>query len=96
MEKEWGSVFSLEEIKAAIETHKPAVFFIVHAETSTGARQPLEGIAEVCRANNCLFLLDTVTSIGGVPLNIDAAGVDAVYAGGQKCLSCPPGIAPIR
>ena len=55
----------------------------------------MEGISDACHKHNALFLLDTVTSIGGVPLNIDAAGVDAVYAGGQKCLSCPPGISPL-
>ncbi len=95
MEKPWGEVFTLQELKQAIEQEKPAILALVHAETSTGARQPLEGIAELCRKHDCLLLVDTVTSLGGVPLFIDAWGIDAAYSGSQKCLSCPPGIAPL-
>lgn len=95
MEKTWGEVFTLEELETAVTTHKPAVLALVHAETSTGARQPLEGVAELCRANNCILLVDTVTSLGGVPLFIDAWGIDIAYSGTQKCLSCPPGLAPL-
>lgn len=93
--KPWGEVFSLEELRAAVETHRPQILALVHAETSTGARQPLEGVAELCREFNVLLLLDTVTSLGGVPLFLDAWGVDIAYSGSQKCLSCPPGIAPL-
>ncbi len=95
IEKPWGQVFSLDELRAALHEHRPAVLGLVHAETSTGARQPLEGVAELCRETNTLLLVDTVTSIGGVPLFIDEWGVDVAYAGSQKCLSCPPGIAPL-
>ena len=95
IEKPWGQVFSLDELRAALHEHRPAVLGLVHAETSTGARQPLEGIAELCRETDTLLLVDTVTSIGGVPLFIDEWGVDVAYAGSQKCLSCPPGIAPL-
>ena len=95
MEKDWGNVFSLDEIKAAMEEHRPAVLGLVHAETSTGARQPLEGVAALCEEHNCLLILDTVTSLGGVPLFLDEWGVDAAYSGTQKCLSCPPGLAPL-
>ncbi|MFH0759825.1 MAG: alanine--glyoxylate aminotransferase family protein [Bacteroidota bacterium] len=91
----WGEVFSLKEITEAVRTHKPAILALVHAETSTGVRQPLEGVGELCRKNNCLLLVDTVTSMGGVPLFIDDWKIDAAYAGSQKCLSCPPGIAPL-
>ncbi|MDQ7053891.1 MAG: alanine--glyoxylate aminotransferase family protein [candidate division KSB1 bacterium] len=95
LEKPWGEVFTLDELRQGIEAHRPAILALVHAETSTGARQPLEGVAELCRENDCLLLVDTVTSLGGVPLFIDAWGIDAAYSGSQKCLSCPPGIAPL-
>lgn len=92
--KPWGQVFSLEEIKAGLEKHRPAVLALVHAETSTGVRQPLEGIAELCRQYDCLLLVDTVTSLGGVPLLIDAWGIDLAYSCSQKGLGCPPGASP--
>lgn len=95
LDKPWGQVFSLEELQAAVERYKPAVLCLVHAETSTGARQPLEGVAALCHAHNCLLLIDSVTSLGGVPLFLDAWGVDVAYSGTQKCLSCPPGLAPL-
>lgn len=95
LEKVWGQIFSLEELQAALEKHRPAVLALVHAETSTGARQPLDGVAELCRRYDCLLLLDTVTSLGGLPLFLDAWGVDIAYSGSQKCLSCPPGLAPL-
>jgi len=92
--KPWGEVFSLEEIKAGLEKHRPTVLALVHAETSTGVRQPLEGIAELCRQYDCLLLVDTVTSLGGVPLFIDAWGIDLAYSCSQKGLGCPPGASP--
>ncbi|MCL4869911.1 MAG: alanine--glyoxylate aminotransferase family protein [Anaerolineae bacterium] len=95
IQKPWGQIFSLAELEAAVAEHKPAVLALVHAETSTGARQPLEGVGELCRANHCLFLIDTVTSLGGVPLFLDEWQVDVAYSGTQKCLSCPPGLAPL-
>jgi len=91
----WGEVFTLDEIRAAFAKYKPQLFWIAHAETSTGARQPMEGIAEICREYDCLLLTDTVTSIGGVPVFLDRWGVDAAYAGGQKALGIPPGMAPL-
>lgn len=93
--KPWGQVFSLAEIKAALAEHSPAVFAIVHAETSTGALQPLDGVGDACHAAGAILLADTVTSLAGVPLHLDAWGVDAAYSGGQKCLSCPPGASPL-
>ena len=95
IEKPWGEVFSLDELRAGLKTHRPAVLALVHAETSTGARQPLEGVADLCREFDCLLLVDTVTSLGGVPLFLDEWGVDVAYSGSQKCLSCPPGISPL-
>ena len=95
MEKPWGEVFTVEEIRSALDANKPAILALVHAETSTGALQPMEGIGALCRESECLLLLDTVTSIGGVPILLDEWQVDLAYAGSQKCLSCPPGIAPL-
>lgn len=94
IDKPWGQAFSLDEIRAGLEAHRPAILGLVHAETSTGARQPMEGVAELCKEFDCLLLIDTVTSLGGVPLFIDEWGVDAAYSGTQKCVSCPPGLAP--
>lgn len=95
IEAPWGTVFSFDEIKAAVEEHKPALCGLIHAETSTGAAQPLEGVGEMCHDNGTLLVADTVTSISGVPCHLDKWGVDAAYAGTQKCLSCPPGVAPL-
>jgi len=95
LETTWGGAFSLDEIREGMATHRPQVLALVHAETSTGARQPLDGLAELCREHNCLLLVDTVTSLGGVPLYVDAWGLDVAYSGSQKCLSAPSGVAPI-
>lgn len=95
MERPWGEVFTLDEIRAGLQTHRPAVLALVHAETSTGACQPLDGVAALCQEFDCLLLVDTVTSLGGLPLFIDDWGIDAAYSGSQKCLSCPPGISPL-
>lgn len=95
LDKPWGDIFSLDELAAAVAAHRPAVLALVHAETSTGACQPLDGLADLCRQYDCLLLVDTVTSLGGLPLFIDAWGIDIAYSGSQKCLSCPPGLAPL-
>ncbi|MDZ8259089.1 alanine--glyoxylate aminotransferase family protein [Nostoc sp. ChiQUE01b] len=92
--KPWGQVFNLEELQTALKTHRPAILALVHAETSTGARQPLEGVADLCREFGTLLLVDTVTSLGGVPLFLDAWGVDLAYSCSQKGLGCPPGASP--
>jgi len=94
IEKEWGEAFTFEEIKYEIETKKPVIFGIVHAETSTGVLQPLEGIGDLCRKNNCLFLVDAVTSLGALELFIDDWKIDLAYSCSQKGLSCPPGLSP--
>ncbi len=95
IEKPWGEVFSLDELRTAMNRHRPAILALVHAETSTGARQPLEGVGDLCREMDCLLLTDTVTSLGGVPLFLDEWQVDVAYSGTQKCLSCPPGLSPL-
>ncbi|WP_445630064.1 alanine--glyoxylate aminotransferase family protein [Nostoc sp. DSM 114167] len=92
--KPWGQVFNLEEIQTALKTHRPTILALVHAETSTGARQPLEGVADLCREFGTLLLVDTVTSLGGVPLFLDTWGVDLAYSCSQKGLGCPPGASP--
>ncbi len=95
LEVAWGEAFSLDAIRQGLETHRPQVLALVHAETSTGVRQPLEGLSDLCREHDCLLLVDTVTSLGGVPLYVDAWGLDIAYSGSQKCLSAPSGVAPI-
>ncbi|MEA5411395.1 alanine--glyoxylate aminotransferase family protein [Synechococcus sp. BA-120 BA3] len=94
IERPWGEAFDLAEIEAALIAHKPSILAMVHAETSTGVCQPMEGIGDLCRQHDCLLLLDTVTSLGAVPLHIDAWKVDLAYSCSQKGLSCPPGLGP--
>jgi alanine-glyoxylate transaminase/serine-glyoxylate transaminase/serine-pyruvate transaminase len=91
----WGQVVSPGAIVAAVEHYKPKLVAVVHAETSTGAHQPLEGLAEHVHAHGGLLVVDCVTSLGGAPVEIDAWGIDAAYSGTQKCLSCPPGLSPV-
>lgn len=92
--KPWGEVFSLEELRTALETNRPSLLALVHAETSTGACQPLQEVGELCREFDCLLLVDTVTSLGGVPLFLDEWGIDLAYSCSQKGLGCPPGMGP--
>jgi alanine-glyoxylate transaminase/serine-glyoxylate transaminase/serine-pyruvate transaminase len=92
--KPWGQVFSLAELRAAMETHRPRILALVHAETSTGACQPMAGVGDLCREFDCLLLLDTVTSLGGVPIFLDEWGVDLAYSCSQKGLGCSPGASP--
>lgn len=91
----WGAVLPEREMLDAIERHGPRVVAFVHAETSTGVCQPVETIAAAAREAGAFVVLDCVTSLGGLPLSVDAWGVDAVYSGTQKCLSCPPGLSPV-
>lgn len=95
IEKPWGEVFTQEEIGDALKTHRPVILGLIHGETSTGAMQPMEGLGKLCREFSALLLLDTVTSLAGAPVFLDRWHVDLAYSGSQKCLSCPPGIAPL-
>ncbi len=96
IEAPWGDIFSLQQISAALEQHpRVKLLGIVHAETSTGAHQPLAGLAEAVHAHGALLVVDTVTSLGGHDVRVDDWGIDACYSGAQKCLSCPPGLAPV-
>jgi alanine-glyoxylate transaminase/serine-glyoxylate transaminase/serine-pyruvate transaminase len=91
----WGDVFSAGDLKDALRSAKPKVVAIVMAETSTGAWQPIEEISELVHDAGALLIVDTVTALGGIPVEVDAWRIDAVYSGSQKCLSCPPGLAPV-
>jgi len=96
VEATWGDVFTNDQIAAALDAHpKSKLVGIVHAETSTGAHQPLEGLSALCQEKGALLVVDAVTSLGGHELQVDAWGIDAIYSGTQKCLSCPPGLAPV-
>jgi len=95
IERPYGQVFDPEEVRAAIKRTSPKVVGIVQAETSTGAWQPLEEISRIVHEAGALLAVDAVTSLGGVPVKVDEWGIDAVYSGTQKCLSCPPGLAPV-
>ncbi|MFL2871027.1 MAG: pyridoxal-phosphate-dependent aminotransferase family protein [Pirellulaceae bacterium] len=95
IEKPWGEVFTVDDVVRGIEQTNPAVVGIVMAETSTGAYQPLEEIAKAVRDAGALLLVDAVTSLGGMNVEMDNWGIDILYSGSQKCLSCPPGLAPV-
>jgi len=96
VEAEWGRILDPEALVDAHRAHPDArVLAVVHAETSTGVRQPLGEIGQYLAGTDTLFLVDTVTSLGGIPVALDEHGVDVAYSGTQKCLGVPPGLAPI-
>ena len=96
LEVPWGETFDPAVVARALAEHpETKVLGIVHAETSTGAHQPLEEISKSVHDAGALLLVDAVTSLGGMALEVDAWGIDACYSGTQKCLSCPPGLAPV-
>jgi alanine-glyoxylate transaminase/serine-glyoxylate transaminase/serine-pyruvate transaminase len=95
VERPWGEVFTPADLQPALESAKPKVVGIVMAETSTGAWQPIEEISKRVHDAGALLLVDAVTALGGVPVEVDGWNIDAIYSGTQKCLSCPPGLAPI-
>lgn len=91
----WGQICSLEELSRVLAAHPQVrLVAVVMAETSTGVYQPLDGWAERIHAAGALFLVDTVTALGGIPVEVDRQGFDIVFSGTQKCLSAPPGLAP--
>jgi alanine-glyoxylate transaminase/serine-glyoxylate transaminase/serine-pyruvate transaminase len=93
VEAEWGRAIEPERLIAAASDGLDAMV-VVHGETSTGVAQPLDGLADACHERDALLMIDCVTSLGGHPLRLDEAGVDAAFSGTQKCLNCPPGLAP--
>ncbi len=93
---EWGNPIPQEQMIDELKKHPEAtVCAIVHAETSTGVKQPIEEIGAYLKDTPTLFLVDAVTSLGGVPLKVDDWNIDICYSGTQKCLSVPPGLSPI-
>jgi alanine-glyoxylate transaminase/serine-glyoxylate transaminase/serine-pyruvate transaminase len=96
VEVPWGQPIDPADVKKALDANPDATLVgIVHAETSTGVLQPMEEIGAACQSHGALLLLDCVTSLGGVPVEVDKWGVEIAYSGTQKCLSCPPGLAPL-
>jgi alanine-glyoxylate transaminase / serine-glyoxylate transaminase / serine-pyruvate transaminase len=95
VEAEWGRALDGEAVRRAAREARPKAVAFVHAETSTGVLQPVAEIAKAAREVEALLLMDCVTSLGGVDVRVDDWGVDLAYSGTQKCLSCPPGLAPV-
>jgi len=96
VEDEWGTAVTPAKVEATLQAHPDAkIVAFVHAETSTGALSDAKTICEIARKHNCLTIVDAVTSLAGVELRVDAWGIDAIYSGTQKCLSCVPGLSPI-
>ncbi len=94
VERPWGEVFTPDDL-APVLAAKPKAVGIVMAETSTGAYQSIPEISQAVHDAGSLLVVDSVTSLGGVPVQVDEWRVDAIYSGSQKCLSCPPGLAPV-
>lgn len=95
LETDWGKVFEPDQIRQALQKKSVKIVGLVHAETSTGACQPIEEISKIVHEHGALLLVDTVTSLGGMNVDVDSWQIDACYSGSQKCLSCPPGLAPV-
>lgn len=96
VEDGWGTPVSLDKLADALETNpKAKAVAFVHAETSTGVQSDAAAIAKLARKHQCLTIMDTVTSLGGTPIYMDEWGIDAIYSGSQKCLSCTPGLSPV-
>ena len=95
LEAEWGTVFPAERIDEAVKLHRPRLLAMVHGDTSTTMAQPLEEIGAICRRHGALLYVDATATLGGMDVAVDRLGADAVSAGLQKCLSGPPGIAPV-
>ncbi len=96
VEDKWGAPVDPNKVSEALAKHPDSkLVAFVHAETSTGARSDAQLLCRLARDHGCLSIVDAVTSLGGIPLEVDAWGADAVYSGSQKCLSCPPGISPV-
>lgn len=93
---DWGKPVDPDKVEAALKANPDAkVLAFVHAETSTGARSDAKVLAALASQYDCLSIVDAVTSLGGIELNVDEWGLDAVYSGTQKCLSCTPGLSPV-
>ncbi|MCB9081011.1 MAG: alanine--glyoxylate aminotransferase family protein [Lewinellaceae bacterium] len=92
----WGSPVDPNKVEDALKSHPEArILAFVHAETSTGARSDAQTLCALAQQYNCLTIVDAVTSLAGVPVLVDEWGIDAIYSGSQKCLSCVPGLSPV-
>ena len=96
VEDAWGEPVDPQKLEDALKAHPDAkVVAFVHAETSTGAESDAKTLCEIARRHDCLTIVDAVTSLGGIPVRVDEWGIDAIYSGTQKCLSCTPGLSPV-
>ncbi|MFC1892050.1 pyridoxal-phosphate-dependent aminotransferase family protein [Thermodesulfobacteriota bacterium] len=95
MDFPWGRAVDPEEVRKKAKETNPDILAVVHAETSTGACSPLDALSSIAREVGALFMVDAVTSLGGMPVNVEENKIDAAYSGTQKCLSCPPGLSPV-
>jgi len=96
VQDDWGKPVDPQKVEAALKQHPQAkIVAFVHAETSTGARSDAATLCALARQHDCLSIVDCVTSLGGIDVDIDGWGADAAYSGTQKCLSCPPGLSPV-
>jgi alanine-glyoxylate transaminase/serine-glyoxylate transaminase/serine-pyruvate transaminase len=96
LEFDWGTAVDPAKVEAALKADPDiSIVAFVHAETSTGVRSDAKTICALAQQHNCLSIVDAVTSLGGIELNVDEWGIDAIYSGTQKCLSCTPGLAPV-
>lgn len=96
VEDPWGEAVNLEKVEAALKANSGIkMLAFVHAETSTGARSDVKALCQLAKKYDCLSIVDAVTSLGGIELDVDGWGIDAIYSGTQKCLSCAPGISPV-
>lgn len=95
LEFEWGTPVIPDKVEEKLKENEYKIVAVVHAETSTGVRNPIEEIGGLLKGKNTLYLVDTVTSLGGIEVATDSWGIDAIYSGSQKCLSCPPGLSPV-
>ena len=96
VEDPWGSAVDPGKVEHAFATHPDArILAFVHAETSTGAQSDAQALSDIAHRHGALVIVDTVTSLGGTPVKVDDWGIDAVYSGSQKCLSCAPGLSPV-
>jgi alanine-glyoxylate transaminase/serine-glyoxylate transaminase/serine-pyruvate transaminase len=96
VEDDWGSAVDPGKVEQAFATHPDArILAFVHAETSTGAQSDAQALTDLAHRHGGLAIVDTVTSLGGTPVKVDEWGIDAVYSGSQKCLSCAPGLSPV-
>jgi len=94
LEFEWGTPVVPDQVAKKLSGKSYKIVAVVHAETSTGVRNPVEEISRLVKDSEAFYLVDCVTSLGGIPVEADRWGVDALYSGTQKCLSCPPGLSP--